>query len=155
MSLGRQYPPPDVKSWTTFFTNKFEKAQKNKPYKAFNRFWTNLSLVGLNLLFIFCLSLPIIDRCLLLTTKRCVIIWAATVWISTRPYFVEYRHEFDSIRLFGHILFILRLQFSTGGLALFSFFSTRCLARNLSLAPMWSYSKNIDCSFFIAEYVFQ
>ena len=30
--------PPDVKSWTTFFTNKFEKAQKNKPHKAFNRF---------------------------------------------------------------------------------------------------------------------
>ena len=33
-----QDTPPDVKSWTTFFTNKFEKAQKNKPYKAFNRF---------------------------------------------------------------------------------------------------------------------
>ena len=31
--------PPDVKSWTTFFTNKFKKAKKkNKPYKAFNRF---------------------------------------------------------------------------------------------------------------------
>ena len=30
--------PPDVKSWTTFFTNKFEKSQKNKPYKVFSRF---------------------------------------------------------------------------------------------------------------------
>ena len=40
--------PPDVKSWTTFFTNKFEKSQKNKPYKVFSRFRTDLSLVGLN-----------------------------------------------------------------------------------------------------------
>ena len=40
--------PADVKSWTTFFTNKFEKKQKNKPYKAFSRYRTALSLVGLN-----------------------------------------------------------------------------------------------------------
>lgn len=40
--------PPDVKSWTTFFTNKFEKSQKNKPYKVFSRFRTDLSLVGFN-----------------------------------------------------------------------------------------------------------
>ena len=34
-----QLTPPDVKSWTTFFTNKFEKgAKKNKPHRAFNRF---------------------------------------------------------------------------------------------------------------------
>ena len=46
--------PADVKSWTTFFTNKFEKKQKNKPYKAFSRYRTDLSLVGLNsLLYIF------------------------------------------------------------------------------------------------------
>lgn len=31
-----------------FFTNKFEKSQKNKPYKVFSRFRTDLSLVGLN-----------------------------------------------------------------------------------------------------------
>lgn len=43
-----QSMPPDVKSWTTFFTNKFEKSQKNKPYKVFSRFRTDLSLVGLN-----------------------------------------------------------------------------------------------------------
>ena len=30
------------------FTNKFEKKQKNKPYKAFSRYRTALSLVGLN-----------------------------------------------------------------------------------------------------------
>ena len=43
-----QSMPADVKSWTTFFTNKFEKKQKNKPYKAFSRYRTALSLVGLN-----------------------------------------------------------------------------------------------------------
>ena len=48
MSFGKQSSPPDVKSWTTFFTNKFEKSQKNKPYKVFSRFRTDLSLVGLN-----------------------------------------------------------------------------------------------------------
>ena len=47
-----------------------------------------------------------------------MITWAATVRISTRLYFVEYRHYFDSIRLFSYSLFILRLQFSTKGLAL-------------------------------------
>lgn len=47
-----QSKPADVKSWTTFFTNKFEKKQKNKPYKAF-------SLVGLNsLLYMFFLRPP-------------------------------------------------------------------------------------------------
>ena len=48
--------PPDVKSWTTFFTNKFEKAQKNKSYKVFSRFQTDLSLVGLNCLLYIILS---------------------------------------------------------------------------------------------------
>lgn len=48
ISFGKQSSPPDVKSWTTFFTNKFEKSQKNKPYKVFSRFRTDLSLVGLN-----------------------------------------------------------------------------------------------------------
>ena len=48
--------PPDVKSWTTFFTNKFEKEQKNKPYKVFSRFQTDLSLVGLNCLLYIILS---------------------------------------------------------------------------------------------------
>ena len=61
----------------------------------------------------------IIDRCLLLTTKRCVKTWAATVCEFTRLYFTEVWCYFDSIRLFSYILFILRLQFST-----------RCLARN-------------------------
>ena len=78
--------------------------------------------------------------------KRCVKIWAATVWIYPHGFillksdtistafdflvtfcsFCVYSlvpgvwHqclEFDSIRLFSHILFILRLQFSTRGLA--------------------------------------
>lgn len=48
--------PPDVKSWTTFFTNKFEKEQKNKPYKVFSRFQIDLSLVGLNCLLYIILS---------------------------------------------------------------------------------------------------
>ena len=55
--------PADVKSWTTFFTNKFEKKQKNKPYKAFSRYQTDLSLVGLNsLLYMFFLRPPA-ERC--------------------------------------------------------------------------------------------
>ena len=55
--------PADVKSWTTFFTNKFEKKQKNKPYKAFSRYRTDLSLVGLNsLLYMFFLRPPT-ERC--------------------------------------------------------------------------------------------
>ena len=55
--------PADVKSWTTFFTNKFEKKQKNKPYKAFSRYRTDLSLVGLNsLLYMFFLRPPA-ERC--------------------------------------------------------------------------------------------
>ena len=42
-----------------FFTNKFEKKQKNKPYKAFSRYRTDLSLVGLNsLLYTFFLRPP-------------------------------------------------------------------------------------------------
>ena len=49
--------PADVKSWTTFFTNKIEKTKKNKPYKAFSRYRTDLSLVGLNsLLYMFFLD---------------------------------------------------------------------------------------------------
>ena len=39
------------------------------------------------------------------------------MWVITRLDFTEYRYQFDSIRLFSHILFILRLQFSTWGLA--------------------------------------
>ena len=58
-----QSKPADVKSWTTFFTNKFEKKQKNKPYKAFSRYRTDLSLVGLNsLLYMFFLRPPA-ERC--------------------------------------------------------------------------------------------
>ena len=58
-----QSMPADVKSWTTFFTNKFEKKQKNKPYKAFSRYRTDLSLVGLNsLLYMFFLRPPA-ERC--------------------------------------------------------------------------------------------
>lgn len=46
-----------------FFTNKFEKKQKNKPYKAFSRYRTDLSLVGLNsLLYMFFLRPPA-ERC--------------------------------------------------------------------------------------------
>jgi len=56
ISFGKQSSPPDVKSWTTFFTNKFEKAQKNKSYKVFSRFQTDLSLVGLNCLLYIILS---------------------------------------------------------------------------------------------------
>ena len=29
--IAMQSTPPDVKSWTTFFTNKFEKTQKISP----------------------------------------------------------------------------------------------------------------------------
>mgnify|MGYP004689395013 CR=1 FL=1 len=58
-----QSMPADVKSWTTFFTNKIEKTQKNKSYKAFSRYQTDLSLVGLNsLLYMFFLRSPA-DRC--------------------------------------------------------------------------------------------
>ena len=40
-----------------------KKKQKNKPYKAFSRFWTDLSLVGLNsLLYMFFLRPPA-ERC--------------------------------------------------------------------------------------------
>ena len=46
--------------------------------------------------------------------------------LSTRLYFTEVWYYFDSIRLFSHFLFILRLQFSTRGLALFS-----CLIQTL------------------------
>ena len=41
----------------------FEKKQKNKPYKAFSRYRTDLSLVGLNsLLYMFFLRPPA-ERC--------------------------------------------------------------------------------------------
>ena len=51
------------KSWTTFFTNKFEKKQKNKPYKAFSRYRTDLSLVGLNSLPYMFFLRPPAERC--------------------------------------------------------------------------------------------
>ena len=44
-----------------------------------------------------------------------MIIRVTTMWIATRLYFAEYRHEFDSILLFSQFLLILRFQFSTKG----------------------------------------
>lgn len=55
--------PPDVKSWTTFFTNKFEKAHKNKPHKAFNRFCEPIEPCGAYLL--------LYSTCLILPTTAC------------------------------------------------------------------------------------
>ena len=44
--------PPDVKSWTTFFTNKFEKAQKISPTRLSIGFVNQFEPCGAYLLYI-------------------------------------------------------------------------------------------------------
>ena len=62
-------------------------------------------------------SQPIIDRCLLLTTKRCMkFLSSYRVSIHT-ALFCLIQKLIRQHSTFSHILFILRLQFSTGGLA--------------------------------------